>query len=108
MNYLTAVHTDIGIRKSTNQDSALVIEAETDIGNVLLTVICDGMGGLAKGEVAVLLLFRSSVSGSKSSFRLFCHSMIPPTEFSAHGKKFLLLVMRKLRNTASGRASAWE
>ena len=52
MNYLTAVHTDIGIRKSTNQDSALVIEAETDIGNVLLTVICDGMGGLAKGEVA--------------------------------------------------------
>lgn len=52
MNFITAVHTDIGIRKSTNQDSALVMEAETDIGNVLLTVICDGMGGLAKGEVA--------------------------------------------------------
>ena len=52
MNFFTAVHTDIGIKKSTNQDSALVMEAETDIGNVLLTVICDGMGGLAKGEVA--------------------------------------------------------
>ena len=52
MKFLTAVHTDIGITKSTNQDSALVMEAETDIGNVLLTVICDGMGGLAKGEVA--------------------------------------------------------
>lgn len=52
MNFLTAVHTDIGIKKSTNQDSALIMEAESEIGNVLLTVICDGMGGLAKGEVA--------------------------------------------------------
>lgn len=52
MNFLTAVHTDIGIKKNTNQDSALILEANTDIGNVLLTVICDGMGGLAKGEVA--------------------------------------------------------
>ncbi len=52
MKFLTAVHTDVGIRKKTNQDSALVMEAETDIGNVLLTVVCDGMGGLAKGEVA--------------------------------------------------------
>lgn len=52
MRFLTAVHTDIGIRKKTNQDSALILEAKTDFGNVLLTVICDGMGGLAKGEVA--------------------------------------------------------
>lgn len=52
MKFLTAVHTDIGIKKNTNQDSALVIEAESDFGRILLTVLCDGMGGLAKGEVA--------------------------------------------------------
>lgn len=52
MNYLTAVHTDVGIKKSTNQDSVLIMEAKTNLGNVLLAVICDGMGGLAKGEVA--------------------------------------------------------
>ena len=52
MSFLTAVHTDVGIRKSTNQDSALMMEAQTDFGSVLLSVICDGMGGLAKGEVA--------------------------------------------------------
>ena len=52
MEFLTAVHTDVGIRKSTNQDSALVMEAQTDCGRVLFSVICDGMGGLAKGEVA--------------------------------------------------------
>lgn len=52
MSFLTVVHTDVGIRKNTNQDSALIMEAQTDYGEVLLTVICDGMGGLAKGEVA--------------------------------------------------------
>ncbi len=58
MNFLTAVHTDIGIKKSTNQDSALILEAQSDIGNVLLTVICDGMGGLANGEVASAAIIR--------------------------------------------------
>lgn len=52
MRFTTAIHTDIGIKKSTNQDSGLIVEAKTDLGNVLLTVLCDGMGGLAKGEVA--------------------------------------------------------
>ena len=39
MNYLTAVHTDVGIRKKTNQDSALVMEATTDKGNVLFVTV---------------------------------------------------------------------
>lgn len=52
MSFTTAVHTDVGIKKKTNQDSALIIEARSNVGNALLTVICDGMGGLAKGEVA--------------------------------------------------------
>lgn len=59
MRFLTAVHTDIGIKKQTNQDSALIMEAKTDMGNILLTVICDGMGGLAKGEVASSTVIRA-------------------------------------------------
>ena len=59
MSFLTAVHTDVGIKKSTNQDSALIMEAQTDYGEVLLTVICDGMGGLAKGEVASTTVIRA-------------------------------------------------
>lgn len=58
MDYLTTVHTDIGIKKSTNQDSVLVEKASTDYGPVVLAVICDGMGGLAKGEVASAALIR--------------------------------------------------
>ena len=52
MNYLTATHTDIGTRKKTNQDSMIVMQAATERGQVLLASVCDGMGGLAKGEVA--------------------------------------------------------
>lgn len=59
MNYLTTVHTDVGIRKSTNQDSVLIETAATDYGQVLLSVVCDGMGGLAKGEVASAILVKA-------------------------------------------------
>lgn len=52
MNYLTASITDIGIKKNTNQDSLTVKVANTPIGKIAFAVICDGMGGLAKGEVA--------------------------------------------------------
>lgn len=59
MGFLSIAHTDIGIRKSTNQDSVLIKEAHTDYGEVHLSIICDGMGGLAKGEVASATLIRA-------------------------------------------------
>lgn len=52
MEYLVAACTDIGIHKETNQDSVTVKVAKTTIGNVAIVVMCDGMGGLALGEVA--------------------------------------------------------
>lgn len=59
MEFTTSVYTDIGIKKKTNQDSALILKADTDKGQVLLTVMCDGMGGLAKGEVASAALIKA-------------------------------------------------
>lgn len=59
MNFLTAVHTDVGIKKKTNQDSALIVEAETPRGRAMLAVIADGMGGLAKGELASATVIRA-------------------------------------------------
>lgn len=58
MNFKIAVHTDVGIKKSTNQDSVLMKVAQTDYGNVAFSAICDGMGGLAKGELASATLIR--------------------------------------------------
>ena len=39
MNFLTAFHTDVGIKKRTNQESLLIHQAQTDSGNVLLAAI---------------------------------------------------------------------
>lgn len=58
MRFLTATHTDVGLRKKTNQDSVLIMQAQTSAGPVLLAAICDGMGGLAKGEVASAAMVR--------------------------------------------------
>lgn len=52
MHFFTAVHADAGIRKKKNQDSVLVMEAETGRGNVIFASVCDGMGGLSRGETA--------------------------------------------------------
>ena len=59
MGFLSIAHSDVGIKKNTNQDSVLVKEASTDCGRVLLAVVCDGMGGLAKGEVASAALVKT-------------------------------------------------
>lgn len=37
----------------------LVLQADTTAGKVLLAVLCDGMGGLAKGEVASATMIRA-------------------------------------------------
>ena len=67
MKFLTAVHTDVGLRKKTNQDSVLIMQADTGAGPVLLASVCDGMGGLAKGEVASAAMVRGLANWFTSS-----------------------------------------
>ncbi len=52
MRYQTTADTDIGIRRGTNQDSLLIRHANLSTGEALLCVLCDGVGGLARGDVA--------------------------------------------------------
>ena len=78
MEFLTAVHTDVGIKKQTNQDSALLMEADTDMGKVLFAVVCDGMGGLAKGEVASATLIKEYAIWFERDFPdLLYHGLTP-------------------------------
>lgn len=59
MNYFASVSTDAGIVKETNQDSVCVKIAEFEKhGQVVMSVICDGMGGLSKGELASATVIR--------------------------------------------------
>lgn len=59
MHFIATADTDIGISKDTNQDSALIKHAKSDGKEILLAVICDGMGGLSKGELASATVVRA-------------------------------------------------
>jgi len=52
MRFLATADSDVGIVKDINQDSMLIKHASSPKGEVLLAVVCDGMGGLKKGELA--------------------------------------------------------
>ena len=52
MDFMVSAETDIGIVKNTNQDSLSVKIIDTYQGRMAFAIVCDGMGGLQKGEVA--------------------------------------------------------
>ncbi len=58
MAFIHAYHTDVGIKKKTNQDAVLVKTAKTPNGYVGMFVVCDGMGGLDQGELASATVVR--------------------------------------------------
>lgn len=59
MKFIISASTDIGIAKSTNQDSLSVKVINTSQGQMSFGILCDGMGGLAKGEVASATVIRA-------------------------------------------------
>lgn len=59
MNFIGTASTDVGIVKETNQDSVCVKISEFEKhGQIAMAVICDGMGGLSKGELASATVIR--------------------------------------------------
>lgn len=58
MKFEVTANTDIGIFKDTNEDSLLVKHAKYQDKEILMAIVCDGMGGLAKGELASATVIR--------------------------------------------------
>ena len=53
MKVKACIYTDVGRTRKINQDSALIKVANTkNHGRISFVAVCDGMGGLSKGEVA--------------------------------------------------------
>lgn len=58
MKFIVNAETDVGIKKQINQDSLLYKHAVMFDKEVLMAIVCDGMGGLSKGELASATLIR--------------------------------------------------
>ena len=76
MNFIVSAATDIGNTKNTNQDSYSVRVFSTKIGKVVFAVLCDGMGGLSKGEVASSSLVRAFCMWSETRLPMLCENGI--------------------------------
>ena len=59
MDFVVSANTDIGTTRSSNQDSLSVKVIDTSSGRMVMAVLCDGMGGYSKGEVASAAVIRA-------------------------------------------------
>ncbi len=89
MDFIIAAHTDAGIKKEVNQDSVLVEIADTDYGKVCFAVICDGMGGLSKGELASATLVRSFQKWFHDEFPDMLYQGIAPEQLKDCWEKLI-------------------
>lgn len=53
--YISSI-TDVGIKKTVNQDCVFAETFDAPIGQVAFAILCDGMGGLEHGEIASALI----------------------------------------------------
>lgn len=102
MNFITAAHTDVGIKKKTNQDSLLIQQATTDYGKVLLAVMCDGMGGLAKGEVASACMIRAFSNWFKNTFPQLLYNDFTPERLRESWEDLVDTVNHAISHYAEG------
>lgn len=83
MNFIVSATTDIGLTKSTNQDSYNVRVFNTNHGKIVLAVLCDGMGGLSKGEVASASLVNAFCKWADTKLPVLCKNGIADSDIRA-------------------------
>lgn len=105
MNFMIAANSDIGIKKSTNQDSLLITMAQTNLGKVCLCVVCDGMGGLANGELASATVIRTMEDWFENMFPAMLKRGFRPEDLKLQWDNIVLEQNQKLASYASRRGT---
>ena len=82
LNFIASGETDIGLVKETNQDSYGVRIAETSYGTMALAILCGGMGGYSKGEVASATVVKEFFKWFDTRLPLLCHAVSQDSIFS--------------------------
>lgn len=101
MEFLTAYHTDIGIRKKTNQDSMMILKAESSGRKIVFAAVCDGMGGLAKGELASATMCRSLEAWLMERFPILLAKGFSPDDIWNEWERLVEFTNRAISNYAS-------
>jgi len=98
MAFFTAHHTDVGIKKKTNQDALLLKTAKTPRGLVGLFIICDGMGGLSHGELASATVIRGMAEWFDAEMPRLSRSEQMEEEIYSEVEKCIKQLNEKIRN----------
>ncbi|MBQ3230505.1 MAG: serine/threonine-protein phosphatase [Clostridia bacterium] len=98
MEFLVSAQTDIGISKSTNQDSLLVRIANTAQGRISFAVLCDGMGGLSKGEVASATVIRAFDNWFNRDFPSLCDAPIEDSVIHSQWCRMITELNERIKN----------
>ena len=97
MDFLISGNTDIGLVKTTNQDSLTVKIINTARGKMVLAVLCDGMGGLAKGEVASASVIRAFDRWAKKDLCLLSRSKMEDSIIRAQWESLVVEQNEKIK-----------
>ena len=98
MNFIVSANTDIGIVKDTNQDSLSVKVLKTSLGMMSFAILCDGMGGLAKGEVASASVIRAFDSWVTNELPHLCCDFVDENAIRSQWEKILIDQNTKIKN----------
>lgn len=97
MDFIISANTDIGIRKETNQDSLAVKTFETRQGKMVFAILCDGMGGLSKGEIASSSVINAFNTWLAGEFQLICQSEITKEIIEGQWKRIVTEMNEKIK-----------
>ena len=89
MDYIQSFCSDIGSKRKTNQDSLALLKAETAYGDILLAVMCDGMGGHSEGELASKFCVTEMADWFRNAFPDILYAGVGPAALKNDWKHLL-------------------
>lgn len=102
MNFIVSANTDIGLVKSTNQDSLSVKVINTKQGRVSFAILCDGMGGLSKGEVASATVIKAFDNWVNNQLPQLCEKTFDANEIRMQWEKILVEQNNSIKTYGAG------
>ena len=98
MEFIISASTDVGNVKKTNQDSVGARVFTTQQGKMVFCVLCDGMGGLAKGELASASVVNAFMNWSVTKLPVLCGGVITESQIMSDWSALVSEFNEKIKN----------